>query len=166
MRPPPHGKPNLRKAFMADYKRLHRSTWQSWVDMKERCDNPQHADYEHYGARCITYASEWKSFKEFLDDMGVKPPGYSLDRFNNEGDYDPCNCRWVSPKTRPRGKGTRSSKACYVHWHGRTQLLSEWCEELDLHYDRTKQRLSRNWPLERVFTCRLVDAPKASRSSS
>ena len=148
---------------MTDYRRLHGSTWSSWVDMKARCTNPTHKDYENCGGRGVTYAPEWDSFKGFLDDMGVKPPGYELERLSDEGNYDPCNCRWVTPKR--KSSATRTAKACYVHWHGQTKLLSDWCEELDLQYDRTKQRLSRNWPLERVFTCRIADAPsKESRS--
>ena len=104
----------------------------------------------------------WQDFKGFLRDMGDKPPKYHLERFQPTELYDPRNCRWVKDFVSQRN----NHPAHLVYWHGQEKPFAQWCEELDLHYERTKQRLSRGWPLERVFTCRLVDAPQESRSGS
>jgi hypothetical protein len=70
--------------------------YQAWCSMKGRCYNPKHQRYNYYGARGITVYDSWRnSFMEFLKDMGRRPsPQYSLDRMNNNGNYEPGNCKW------------------------------------------------------------------------
>jgi hypothetical protein len=78
----------------------YRREYTSWQHMKQRCLNPRNKDYYNYGARGIKICDRWlHSFKNFLFDMGYKPgPGYSLDRKNNDGNYEPKNCRWTTRK--------------------------------------------------------------------
>jgi hypothetical protein len=73
--------------------------YRSWCAMKARCMRPQHHAYRHYGGRGISICERWiHSFENFLADMGPRPPGKSLDRFpNNNGNYEPGNCRWATP---------------------------------------------------------------------
>ena len=71
-------------------------THTAWRHMKERCDNPNCHLYERYGGRGIRYCEQWQKYSNFFQDMGEKPLGYELDRINNNGDYTPDNCRWVS----------------------------------------------------------------------
>jgi hypothetical protein len=67
-----------------------------WNSMKQRCNNPNMSNYKYYGGRGIKVCDRWiNSYNNFLEDMGMKPgPEYSIDRINNDGDYEPSNCKW------------------------------------------------------------------------
>lgn len=72
--------------------------------MKQRCSNPSRYDYKYYGKLGVTYAKEWKSFEQFLNDMGQRPLGTSLDRINPFGNYEPGNCRWANKQVQSQNQ--------------------------------------------------------------
>lgn len=77
-----------------------------WVGMKTRCYNKNVKIYKYYGGRGIKVCDRWHQFINFYEDMGDRPKGLQLDRINNDGDYSPENCRWVTPKeNNPSNKG-------------------------------------------------------------
>jgi hypothetical protein len=84
-------------------------TYRTWVNMLTRCENPKASQYADYGARGIKVSEHWRSFDNFLADMGERPIGTTLDRIENDGDYDRNNCRWATHVEQCRKR--RSSRA-------------------------------------------------------
>lgn len=75
-----------------------RPSYAIWTMMKQRCNNPKNKDYKHYGARGIKVCPRWNLYLNFYEDMGEKPEGLTLDRIDNNGNYELSNCRWVTQK--------------------------------------------------------------------
>jgi hypothetical protein len=81
--------------------------------MRKRCGDPRNIGWSDYGGRGITVCGRWRdSFENFLADMGSKPtPQHSIDRINNDGNYEPANCRWASRSEQERNKRQRPRRA-------------------------------------------------------
>lgn len=73
-------------------------TLTSWTQMHQRCTNPNSPNFHHYGGRGIAICARWESFDAFVEDMGLRPEGRTLDRKDVDGNYEPNNCRWATPK--------------------------------------------------------------------
>jgi hypothetical protein len=87
-------------------------TYISWGSMKQRCANEKATGYKNYGGRGITVCERWlgkDGFVNFLEDMGERPEGLSIDRIYNDGNYEPSNCRWATKKEQENNK-RRSKK--------------------------------------------------------
>lgn len=89
-------------------------TYLSWRGAKARCFNENTKTYHYYGGRGITMCARWADpelgFQNFLADMGERPEGHTIDRINNDGNYEPGNCRWATPSQQNSNRGPRQKK--------------------------------------------------------
>jgi hypothetical protein len=80
----------------------------AWVRMRQRCNNSKNAKYNRYGGRGITICDRWEVYENFFEDMGMRPSrNHSLDRIDNDGNYEPGNCRWATASEQRRNQGPR-----------------------------------------------------------
>lgn len=136
-------------------KRLHHKTktpeYKTWCHMRERCNNKKDKSYFRYGGRGISVCKEWEdSFMEFYECMGDKPtPKHQLDRINNDGNYEPSNCRWATPRQQSNNR-----RSCtYYTYQGKTMTLAEWARYVGMNSDKLRQRVRRyKWSIEKALT--------------
>lgn len=123
----------------------------AWLGMKQRCYNENNPKYPLYGGRGIRVCDRWlDSFEAFYEDMGDRPSdSHSLDRIDNDGNYEPDNCRWATPKQQARNRSTNHD----ITYRGETKTLKEWAKELGMNRITLFTRLERlGWDVEKAFT--------------
>lgn len=119
-----------------------------WSSMVKRCRNPNDRAFKDYGGRGIKVCDRWlTSFENFLADMGEPTPGMQLDRIDNEGNYEPRNCRWVTSKQNCRNR--RSN--VFIEYQGQRKSIAEWAELAGLERKTLEYRLRAGWPAERAL---------------
>lgn len=131
-------------------------TYTNWQQMLARCTDENVVQYQDYGGRGIKVCERWRhSFPNFLADMGERPDGHSLDRIDNEGNYEPGNCRWAT-----RTEQNRNSRRNVLLTHnGETMPISAWAERLGVDDKPIRFRIRRGWSTERALTEPVRDMP-------
>lgn len=121
-----------------------------WSHMKSRCENPKDKSYKGYGARGIAVCKEWQTLRNFIEwalNNGYKE-NLTLDRINNDGNYEPCNCRFTDVKTQSNNR--RSNR--YETYNGETHTVAEWADILKVPYHKITYRLNKcNWSISQVI---------------
>ena len=112
-------------------------TYRCWTNMVARCHTPSATYYEHYTKRGITVCDRWRRFANFLADMGEKPDGLTLDRIDNDGNYEPGNCRWVTMQIQANN---RTSNRHFVY-EGKRYTLAELARHTGVPWTRIRRRL-------------------------
>ena len=118
-----------------------------WRSMINRCRYANRAEWENYGGRGISVCERWEDFTNFLEDMGHPPEGMSIDRIDNDGNYEPGNCRWATRKQQNRN----SRRALSISAFGKTQCLKAWADEYGLKYHSLRSRLRMGWTIEEAL---------------
>jgi hypothetical protein len=117
------------------------------MGMIDRCTNKKGFNWPNYGGRGISVCKKWLVYKNFLFDMGVRPPGTSLDRIDNDGNYEPGNCRWATATQQVRNR-----RIVKLHeFQGRRQGLAAWAEEFGLPRGMLVARMQRGWTIEEAL---------------
>lgn len=136
------GKPRHGHSYKPEYR--------AWQTMRLRCTVPTNPAYADYGGRGIQVCDRWlNSVAAFIEDMGPKPSArHELDRENNDGHYEPNNCRWVTRKVNDRNR--RSNR--FITFRGETKTIAEWSEIQKVPSDTLTHRLKTGWDLEKAMT--------------
>lgn len=130
-------------------------TYHIWIGMKNRCFNKKVIAFPRYGGRGITVCDHWMKYEHFVEDMGEAPDGMAIDRINNDGNYEPGNCRWTTMLVQARN----SSKNTLITAFGETHCASEWAEKFGLNGSTILHRIRRlNWSPEKAMS--KVKTPK------
>jgi len=124
--------------------------YKAWASMINRCTCPKRKDYKHYGGRGIGVCRRWADFRSFLGDIGLRPsPQHSLDRINNDGNYEPGNVRWATRSEQHRNmRGNR-----YIEFNGVRLTITDWSAKTGINCVTLKGRIDDGgWPLEKALT--------------
>lgn len=116
-----------------------------WKQMRSRCERATSPDYANWGGRGIKVCDRWQSFANFLDDMGECPDGASIDRFpDNNGNYEPGNCRWATYTEQARNKTNNH----LLTFNGETACIAEWSERTGISQKLIRVRILGGWSVE------------------
>lgn len=131
--------------------------YRAWRSMFDRCASKTEPSWSVYGSRGIVVCERWRKFENFIADMGPKPTvSHEVDRINGNGNYEPSNCRWVTPKQQNRN--TRHNRR--ITFNGLTMCATEWAEHLGLPSNLVSSRLNNGWSEERALTQPKRRSPK------
>ena len=126
------------------------ATYSHWVNMKTRCFNKNNPKYKNYGARGITICEDWLTFENFHKwavTHGFKE-GLTIDRINNDGNYCPENCRWVTNLEQAKNK----QNTIRITYKGITDSLQGWTKRLSFKKNTLRVRITKlKWSVEKAF---------------
>lgn len=120
--------------------------YKTWQGLRGRCNNKNSLDYPDYGGRGIKVCERWDDFNNFLSDMGNAPKGFSIDRIDVNGNYEPSNCRWADAKTQARNK----TNSRFISVDGIVKTMAEWAEISGTSRNNIHKRIMRGWSNEQA----------------
>lgn len=126
----------------------HSREHNKWCSMLARVYNKNVLSYKHYGGRGIGVCERWNNFENFLEDMGKCPDGMTLERLDNNGNYEPGNCAWKSRMDQANNKRNN----IFIEYIGKRQTMTQWARDLNLKFPTLWARINKlGWPLERAL---------------
>jgi len=133
---------------MITHKMWRTLTYNSWDTMIQRCTNNKHPKWRYYGGRGIKVSEEWLKFENFFADMGVRPYGTTLDRIDNNGNYQSGNCKWSTHFE--QHTNTRSNT--FVIFDGQKMTISQLSRICGIYQEKLGARIRRGWSIERAIS--------------
>jgi len=130
--------------------------YSTWKSMRRRCNSPSSPSFKNYGGRGIAVCEKWNaSFHAFVEDMGERPPGYSIERIDVNGDYEPSNCKWI-----PRNHQSRNTRRSRIfEFNGVPYALWDLTKASGLKPDTVKERIERGLALDEVIDRERIKKP-------
>jgi hypothetical protein len=120
-----------------------------WQLMRIRCNNPNNPGYRYYGDRGIRVCERWNDFENFLEDMGIPPNSdYSIDRIDNDGNYEPGNCRWANKFQQANNRRINRK----IEFRGECLTIAQWARKIGVLDSTLRLRLSNGWSIEKTLT--------------
>ena len=150
----------LKKKMMAEKQFIHGEAgsrhcqpnrlYRIWRGMVDRCTRPNFRQWKDYGGRGITVCNEWRNdyqnFKQWAYSNGYDD-NLTIDRKNNDGNYEPSNCRWIPFEEQMNNRRTNH----LLSLNGKTQSMKKWSNEIGINYGTLKSRIKSGWPIERAL---------------
>ena len=116
--------------------------------MIARCYDPEHPKYHRYGGRGIRVCDRWICRRLFLEDMGDRPDGRTLNRIDNDGNYCPSNCEWASHDVQAKNRANNRR----ITFRGETRCLEDWARVVGIGRGTIAKRINSGWPVEKALT--------------
>lgn len=125
------------------------NTYKSWIGMKDRVTNKNHIHYKNYGGRGITIYEKWiNSFENFYKDVGDRPSlKHTLDRIDNDGNYEPGNVKWSTKKEQMRNR----RNTIFLSYEGVVKSIDDWCEQLNIKKHLVYSKIRSGWDKEKIL---------------
>lgn len=140
----------LRHSLLATKRELNYRLYRIWCGMKQRCYNPNNERYIHYGNKGISICSEWLENYDNFYNWAINN-GYSeklsIDRIDNNSNYEPSNCRWTNAKNQATNRTTTN----FITYNNQTLSISEWSCKLGINRYTLDSRIERGWSIEKAF---------------
>ena len=122
--------------------------YRRWGSIKARCNNKNSNHYADYGGRGIKVCRRWLKFDNFQDDMGERPKGTSIDRINNNGNYEPSNCKWSTKKEQSNNRRNN----IVIKYKGNEKTITEWARHFKINESTFYYRYKNKMPLEKMMS--------------
>jgi hypothetical protein len=136
------------KECLSTHNMVNSRVYSTWKGILTRCYNKNVKAYSLYGGRGIQVCDKWKSFLAFFADVGEPPTGTSLDRINTDGNYEPGNVRWATPREQCNNKRNNT----IIEYNGKKQTVANWARETGIEKSVLLYRIKTGWPIEQVLT--------------
>jgi len=137
----------FRKELRVKHNMCGISVYNIWVTMNQRCNNKKHIGYKNYGGRGITVCNRWHQFESFYKDMGDRPEGLTLERINNNSNYELSNCKWATQ----REQANNTRRNVIIEYLGQKKTIAQWARKLGIKYVTLYQRLQHHWPIKKAL---------------